>query len=227
MQDGWTDEALWRGLVAREHRALEALIARYAREIAYFVRVVLDGVGTHQDAEECVNDLFVAAWEEIAGFDAERGAFRTWLTMRAKYLALDRRRLLQRRQALTVPTASEERQVVAAGQGIEVGTSAQPADESMDGLIERRERQLELRRALEQLPELDRQLVYMRYFRLATTEEIAAKTGLTRRAIDTRLWRARKVLRETLEALERRPHEAPSAPNRPPATPTRQRPTRA
>lgn len=225
MQDGWTDEGLWRGLLARNNAALEALITRYAREIAYFVRVVLDGVGTPQDAEECVNDLFVAAWEEIASFDAERGAFRTWLTMRAKYLALDRRRLLMRRHALTVPASSAEQESISAGQGIEVGIAAPPASESMDGLIERRERQQELRRALEQLPELDRTLVYMRYFRLSTTEEIAAATGLTRRAIDTRVWRARKMLRETLEALERRPQQAADAPGGSP-TNQQQRPAK-
>ncbi len=74
----------------------------------------------------------------------------------------------------------------------------------MDGLIERREQQEQLRRALEQLPELDRMVIYLRYFRLASTEEIAARTGLSRRAVDTRLWRARKSLRESLEAMEQR-----------------------
>ena len=61
MHEEWTDEALYKGLVAREARALEALIRRYSREMSYFIRLVLDGVGTPQDAEECANDLFVAA----------------------------------------------------------------------------------------------------------------------------------------------------------------------
>ena len=34
---------------------------------------------------------------------------------------------------------------------------------------------------------LDRFLIYQRYFRFASTEELAAKTGLTRHAVDTRL----------------------------------------
>jgi RNA polymerase sigma-70 factor (ECF subfamily) len=69
----------------------------------------------------------------------------------------------------------------------------------MEGLLEQRERREELRLALESLPELDRLLVYMRYFKLASTEDICKKTGLTRHAIDTRLWRARKALRDALE----------------------------
>lgn len=74
----------------------------------------------------------------------------------------------------------------------------------METLLEQRERREELSRALDALPGLDRYLVYMRYLCLASTEEISGKTGLTRHAIDTRLWRARKALRAI---LEERTHE--------------------
>jgi RNA polymerase sigma factor (sigma-70 family) len=213
VQNDWGDDALWQGLVARDARALEALIARYAREVAYFVRVVLDGVGTVQDAEECVNDLFVAAWDDIHSFDPARGAFRTWLTMRAKYLALDRRRQIQRRQAWGTPLSlsGEDRSSRSGGQPSELEIVHAQATETLDGLLERRERQQELRRALEALPELDRLLVYLRYFGPHSTEEIAARTGLTRRAIDTRLWRARRMLRDMMEAFERHPQEQTAA----------------
>ncbi len=89
MHYDWPDDALYQGLIERDAGALEALIRRYSREMSYFIRLVLDGVGTPQDAEECANDLFVAVWLEIESFDAARGSLRTWITMRAKYIALD------------------------------------------------------------------------------------------------------------------------------------------
>ena len=214
MQDNWPDDTLWKGLVTRDARALEALILRYSREVAYFVRTILEGVGMAQDAEECVNDLFIAVWDDIDSFDPSRGTLRTWLTMRAKYLALDRRRQLQRRQALAVPLDHP----MDAQSGTEMLPGAQPSrqhvaeSETLDGLLMRHEQQEQLRQALDQLPEIDRLLVYMRYFRLASTEEIAVRTGLTRRAIDTRLWRARKSLRDTLEMLEERAHAQVKSP---------------
>ena len=67
MHEEWTDEGLYKGLVAREARALEALIGRYSREMSYFIRIVLEGVGTLQDAEECANDLFIAAHARSLG----------------------------------------------------------------------------------------------------------------------------------------------------------------
>lgn len=212
VRQNWSDEDLARRLQERDLDAFETLIARYSREIFYFIRLVLDGVGVVQDAEECVNDLFITVWQEIDTFDSERGTLRTWLTMRAKYIALDRRRQLCRRQSLHIQSADEYRQWSASdthwsgrnatglGSSDENRVALPPNPEaSMESLLEQSERREELRLALATLPELDRYLIYQRYYKFASTEELAAKTGLTRHAVDTRLWRARTRLREALE----------------------------
>ncbi len=212
VRQDWSDEDLAQRLQQHDPEALETLISRYSREVFYFIRLVLDGIGVAQDAEECVNDLFVAVWQEIETFDPARGTLRTWLTMRAKYIALDRRRQLCRRQTHSLQSADETRQwSTANGSGGRSGFSGggyeheyratlpPHPESSMENLIEQSERREELRLALATLPELDRYLIYQRYFKFASTEELAAKTGLTRHAVDTRLWRARKSLREALK----------------------------
>jgi RNA polymerase sigma factor (sigma-70 family) len=212
VRQDWSDDDLARQLHERDSEALETLISRYSREMFYFIRLVLDGIGVSQDAEECVNDLFVAVWQEIKSFDSERGTLRTWLTMRAKYIALDRRRQLCRRQTYNLQLADENRHwgITDNGGGRKsarwggydnesrVTLPAHP-ETSMEHLLEESERREELRLALATLPELDRYLIYHRYFKFASTEELATKTGLTRHAVDTRLWRARKSLREALK----------------------------
>src|ERR1700731_1673642 len=212
VRQDWSDDDLAQRLHERNPDALETLISRYSREVFYFIRLVLDGIGVTQDAEECVNDLFITVWQEIDSFDSERGTLRTWLTMRAKYIALDRRRQLCRRQAFHVQSAGENRQWSASdsdGGGNKLAGSGGYEDTrfplpphpeaSMETLLEQSERREELRLALAMLPELDRYLIYQRYYKYASTEELAAKTGLTRHAVDTRLWRARKSLREALK----------------------------
>lgn len=211
VRQSWSDEDLVQRLQQRDPEALETLISRYSREVFYFIRLVLDGIGVTQDAEECVNDLFVAVWQEIESFDPERGTLRTWLTMRAKYIALDRRRQLCRKQAYNLQAADENRQWATSngstsdtsrwgGHERETRATLPPHPEtSMENLLEQSERREELRLALATLPELDRYLIYQRYFKYASTEELSAKTGLTRHAVDTRLWRARKSLRDALE----------------------------
>jgi RNA polymerase sigma factor (sigma-70 family) len=206
----WSDEDLVERLQERDPKALEALISRYSHEIFCFIRLVLAGVGVKQDAEECVNDLFVVVWQEIDTFDSTRGTFHTWLTMRAKYIALDRRRQLCRGQAYNVQSADETRDWHLAENSGNSPSSIWDSDlgqatlfsrpeVSMESLLEQSERREELCQALATLPELDRFLVYQRYFKFVSIEELATKTGLTRHAVDTRLWRARKSLRDTLK----------------------------
>ena len=201
-----SDEDLVQWLRKRDPEALETLISRYSRELFYFIRIVLDGVGTTQDTEECVNDLFVTVWQEFDTFDSVRGSLRTWLTMRAKYIALDRRRQLCRRQTHMVQSADEIKQWHSDNSNGSCNFEYEHKvrllahqGASMESLLEQSERREELSLALATLPELDRFLIYQRYFRFASTEELAAKTGMTRHALDTRLWRARKSLREALK----------------------------
>src|SRR5262249_9526624 len=78
-------------------------------------------------------------------------------------------------------------------------TYSQLTTAGVDVLLEQQERYEELRRALKQLPMLDRLLIYRRYFQFTSIKELAACTGLTKHAVEARLWRARKVLREALQ----------------------------
>jgi len=203
VHDEWPEEALYQGVLARNQAALEQLIKRYSRELSYFIRVVLEHTGTAQDVEECTNDLFAAVWLEIESYDPTRGSLRTWITMRAKYIALDRRRQIQRRQAMPM-SSLESSESLGSHQGesyVADRSVLRMTDTSMDRLLEQRERQDELRRALESLSEQDRLIVYMRYFLLTPTDEICARMKLSRHAIDTRLWRARRALQTAIEDL--------------------------
>jgi len=210
-QEPWlSEEQLVEGLRARNPRSLEALVTQYSRELFYFTRLILNGVGAIQDAEECLNDLFIVVWQEFDSFDPARAALRTWLTMRAKYIALDRRRALQRRRG---PHAPAERVVVSLYEEYALaqdngepnslreqqGPLGEPMSVGIDALLEERERREELQQALLRLSELDRFIVYLRYFHHASIEEIAARTGISKHAVDTHLWRARKALRSTLQ----------------------------
>jgi RNA polymerase sigma-70 factor (ECF subfamily) len=206
VQDGWFDEqALIEGLRAQKPLMLQSLILQYSRELFYLIRLILAGVATEEDAEECANDLFVVVWQEFASFDPARASLHTWLTMRAKYLALDRRRRMQRRKLSTEPLARFWEDTTLPQERLGAGASAEEYGQmashegSLDALLEQQERHHDLRRALEDLPELDRLLVYLRYFQLASLEELATRTGLSRDAVATRLWRVRRTLREVLQ----------------------------
>ena len=52
VQLNWSDEDLAQRLQQHDSEALETLISRYSREVYYFIRLVLDGIGVAQDAED-------------------------------------------------------------------------------------------------------------------------------------------------------------------------------
>ncbi len=75
---------------------------------------------------------------------------------------------------------------------------ASKTDESLS-TIEERER---LQTALKTLTAVERELIYKRYFLDESAADLAMEYGLTRQAIDNRLWRARKSLKLALIAGE-------------------------
>jgi RNA polymerase sigma-70 factor (ECF subfamily) len=199
------DRHLVEGLRRGDTRALEALIQRYAGEICSLISLILGGLGSPQDAEELTSDLFVVAWREHDEYDAQRASFAHWLRMRAKYLALDRRRRLKRELARTTNELAEEMPTSSLTPPVAWASAAAgsaDASQSIEKIVEQEERRQALYRALASLPELDRQIIYRRYFRGEAVADIAASTGLTGRAVENRLWRARTALRAILVIQE-------------------------
>jgi len=80
------DEEAFRGLVNRHRRELEAHCYRI--------------LGSAQDAEEAVQDSFLAAWHGIGAFKA-RASVRTWLFRIATNRCLDALRAARRRPAVS------------------------------------------------------------------------------------------------------------------------------
>lgn len=178
-----SDEELVISLRAGDPAALGALIERYATPVYRLVHRILAGAGTEQDVEECASDVFHAAWRKIGQYDAARAPLVTWLLILAKYQALERRRAGG--SPAMAPVREAEVTLV----------SAVPTPEEQLATAERRQ---EVQAALAQLPPLDRELVYRRYFLEERVDRLAEALGLTRQAADNRLWRARAALRAIL-----------------------------
>ncbi len=171
------DQELVARLRARDPRALEALVERYAADVHAVVAAILSGAGA-QDVEDAAAEAFLAAWRHSAAYDPARAPVRAWLLMHARYSALEQRRRVGR--AFGVVRLPE------------VPATSSPPDLAP---LERRQRVLS---ALTALSPVDRQIVYRRYYLDQDTAAIATVMGLTATAVDNRLHRARRRLRALL-----------------------------
>jgi RNA polymerase sigma-70 factor (ECF subfamily) len=76
-----------------DREALARLYDRHAEVVLALIhRIVRDGAL----AEDLLHDVFLEAWHHAAGYDPQRGSVRTWIMIRARSRALDRRGKLAR-----------------------------------------------------------------------------------------------------------------------------------
>ena len=169
---------------ARSDQAVAETERKYG---AYCRSIARNILGSEQDAEECVSDAWLAAWNSIP--PQEPQSLAAYVGKLTRHKAIDRLRALKSRKrgGDAVTLALEELdECVPAGTCVE--------DEAL-----RRELGEAVRRFLAGLDRTDRTLFLLRYWYLCPVDEIASRLGHTRGKVKTRLFRTRKKLRDYLE----------------------------
>lgn len=180
MEDRAIVELYW----ARDERAISQSDAKYGR--------MLNGmsyslVGSREDAEECVNDTYLAAWNSMPSDRPELlGAYLAKLVRR---ISVDCYRRLHRQKR---GGGATEQLIDELCECIPGGTS--PVDEAENDRLRDA-----LNAFLGSLPEDRRCVFVLRYFCSASLEQISAQTGFSVSKIKGLLHRTRLALRELLE----------------------------
>jgi RNA polymerase sigma-70 factor (ECF subfamily) len=168
--------------------ALEVLYDRYARVVYSFaVRIVADS----QVAEEVLQEAFTRSWQQASRFEFSRGSVVSWLLSITHNLAIDEVRKRQRR-----PQRADLVDVTTVLQG--QADTAVDVEEAAEA-AETRER---IRLAMARLPETQRVVIELAYFRGLTQREIAALLNEPLGTIKTRMRLGMQKLKEYLSAQE-------------------------
>ena len=159
---------------------LEALYDAYHRQA---MGLAFQLLGDVPDAEEVVQDAFVAAWRAAASYDPARGSTRAWLLTMVRSRALDR--LRARRRTASSPLEGLPEPEDAMDVFAEVA-----ADE--EGQV--------AREALVRLPPEQRQVIELAYFAGLSHAEIAARIAVPLGTVKSRIRLALDRLRLVLDA---------------------------
>ncbi|MDI9513191.1 MAG: sigma-70 family RNA polymerase sigma factor [Bacillota bacterium] len=171
--------------------ALEQVMDIYMDPVYSLASTILRGYGQTVDIEECVQDVFIDAWNKISEYDPGRGKLKTWLLILCKYKALSyKRRLSRQNRVFKIEDLKRESQQIEAS-NVEASFLAK---EERQKIIE----------AIRSLPDLDRQIFLRVYILDESIEEVSKSLGLSRQAVDNRLWRGRKALRKYFKNTEGR-----------------------
>lgn len=135
-------------------------------------------LGSEVEAEDAAQETFWRAYQALNRYDPNR-SFITWLLSIAAHLCIDQ----QRKRKVTIIEMDEYEDFDIADRT--------PQPEAR--LIHRQEEEI-IARSLNQLSDLDRAAVILRYWQDFSEEEIASSLSLTVSAVKSRLHRARLQL---------------------------------
>ena len=177
------DAAIVELYFARAERAIQETINKYG---TYCMTVSRNILHNEEDAEECVSDTWVKAWNAIP--PDEPKPFSVYLGRLTRWLGLsrlrDRNRL--RRGGGEATLALEELDA----------TLASSFD--TQSIVEYHALGEALNRFLAELPETERKVFLCRYWYLAGIEEIARRFGFSRAKVKSMLLRSRRKLKQQL-----------------------------
>jgi RNA polymerase sigma-70 factor (ECF subfamily) len=189
--DDLTDEELLTAYRSEGDRnAFEELVKRYERELFNYLRHYL---GDAEMAEDVFQATFFLVHQKCELFEADR-AFRPWLYRIATNQAIDAKRRNKRHLTVSLDAQTHYDESVWNFYSTQLTSEeTDPGDLMLD-----RERGLQVREAVEQLPEVLRQVLYLVYFQGMKYREAAETLGIPFGTIKSRLNTAIKKLQYVL-----------------------------
>jgi len=160
------------------------LIEMYNKLLWVVVASVLGGVGTNEDIEECISDVYVRLWLNPEIYDPQKGTLKTFITIVAKRKAFDKYRQLSKRKIIEFEEASFFSE-----------------DELSENVI-KNDLYNELFTAIQSLKEPDKEIMIRRYFLDEKPSFIANKISLSVKEIKNRLYQSKLRLKEMLKSKE-------------------------
>lgn len=179
MEDSQIIDLYW----SRDQRAIQETSGKYG---GFLTQLAWNILRSHGDAEECVNDTYLRAWNAIP--PARPSAFRVWLGRITRNLSIDRwnqARAQKRGGGLEILLGELEACV--------------PAAHGPEQTLEDREIAALISAFLRELPPESRIIFLRRYWYGQDLSEIAAGLGCGTGKVKSSLFRTRGKLRAYLE----------------------------
>jgi len=181
------DADLARRAAAGDDRAYAELMSRHKDSLHRLLRRYL---GDAEEAQEAVHEAFIAAWSALSRYDPAR-PFGAWLRTIAVNKARDRGRRRAFRRLIFGDRPPED-----TGARHHPDPAATP-----DEVLVRQEQIALLDRAIARLPDALKAPLLLTALEGRSQQETAEILGISVKAVETRVYRARRILAEALEPM--------------------------
>lgn len=175
------DKNFIKELKKKNQKAMDYIVNTYSNLIYKVVYSILYSNHGMNSVEECTSDVFMAIWNNIDCFDADKGTFKTWIMTIAKFKAIDYNRKLMKHSDYT-----------------DIGALNLSSGENIENAFILKEKRDEILSVINEMKEPDKLIFLKRYFLNEDISSIAESLNLTRAAVDNRLSRGKKLLKGRL-----------------------------
>jgi len=182
-------DALDIAAVARgDRRALASLYDRYSgMMLGLGVRVLKD----RREAEDIVHDVFIEVWRRAGDYNPTKASVRSWIFMRMRSRCLDRVRSAAYRKSDSLEGMQSD--------GLQPETPREWASIWPETMID----MIRVRQLVRTLPEHQREVLELGYFKGLSSTEMAAQLNIPVGTVKSRVRAALGYLRATYEEVPR------------------------
>ncbi len=175
-RDTTSDRSLLERIAQKDEEALSALYDRYSELVFSTAKRILERTG---EAEEILQDIFYHVWRSADHFDEQKGSLAGWLLMATRNRAVSR----LRRKSNRIEELDENSVILS----VEIESHA-----AQKLLLDK------VRKAMERLPDNQREALEYAYFEGMPHAAIAKKTGQSVETVKTSLHGAMDALKKVL-----------------------------
>jgi RNA polymerase sigma-70 factor (ECF subfamily) len=168
-----TDEALFQEMASGQTGAFSVIYDRYSPQLYGLALKILQNQSL---AEDVIQDIFVNIWKKAGAYDRSRGTPIAWMTILCRNRCIDMLRRQDKNRRRSAILDEDVLQVI--------------ADERAENPLENAsfsEMRGVIKRAMENLPEEQRQAIEMAYFKGFSQSEIAGELNLPLGTVKTRM----------------------------------------
>ena len=178
------EEIIVEKIMAGNEEAFAQIVDKYSKLLWVIAGGILGSIGTEQDIEECVSDVFIEIWKKPKAFKKQRGTLKNFLAVIAKSKALDRYRALSKMKI------------------VEIDEVINLSDDGLLGYVIDREMYAELYEAINLLSEPNKEIIIRRYFFEEKPACIAEKISMPLKEVENRLYQSKQKLKTILNGKE-------------------------
>lgn len=183
---------------------LEELMKQYTAYLYVIVRNTLGGLGTREDIEECVSDVFFECYQKWEQTGWERDNLKGYLALLAKRRAVDLYRRLARQQGATVSAVGSTKEMSELLEKTEIGALSKNGSDRQEPeqRFLRKEERTHLLEVIRGLGEPDTGILIRRFFLEQPVRQIAKALDMKENTVSVRVRRALEKIEAELGGVE-------------------------